>query len=139
MPLVAGPVKARKDTSFDPRIDTNVRTEARRLRAKLAEYYESEWLRIDLPKGGYALLFNQREAAQEREPAPARFRSEWLFAIILASLLCCAGIAWIYSRRATPRPQSVAVLPFVDLSPDRSNEYMAKSLFAGTVQDPQSV
>src|SRR5690242_10533388 len=28
-----------KDASFDPRIDNNVRTEARRLRAKLAEYY----------------------------------------------------------------------------------------------------
>src|SRR5215510_1111421 len=47
-----------KDPSYDPRIDTNVRTEARRLRAKLAEYYESagssDPLRIDLPKGGYA-------------------------------------------------------------------------------------
>src|ERR1700752_853643 len=30
----------RKDESFDPRLDTVVRTEARRLRRKLAEYYE---------------------------------------------------------------------------------------------------
>ena len=29
-----------KDESFDPRIDTAVRTEARRLRQKLAEYYQ---------------------------------------------------------------------------------------------------
>ena len=43
--------------SFDPRVDPIVRVEARRLRAKLREYYESEGrletLRIDLPKGGY--------------------------------------------------------------------------------------
>src|SRR5262245_12788976 len=55
-----------KDVSFDPRIDTNVRTEARRLRAKLTEYYESDGaadtLHIDLPKGGYALTFELRQA-----------------------------------------------------------------------------
>ena len=43
--------------SFDPRVDPIVRVEARRLRAKLREYYEHEGrlesLRIDLPRGGY--------------------------------------------------------------------------------------
>ena len=43
-----------KNEGFDPRIDTGVRTEARRLRRKLAEYYQTEDLtgtiEIDLPK-----------------------------------------------------------------------------------------
>src|SRR6516225_639163 len=67
-----------KDPSYDPRIDTNVRTEARRLRAKLAEYYKSEGvadqLRIDLPKGGYALAFELRQAHGGTVPAQWRWR-----------------------------------------------------------------
>jgi serine/threonine-protein kinase len=43
--------------SYDPRIDPIVRVEARRLRAKLQQYYEldgsSDELRLDLPKGSY--------------------------------------------------------------------------------------
>jgi len=43
--------------AFDPRIDPVVRLEARRLRLKLAEYYQDEGLGdavvIDLPKGAY--------------------------------------------------------------------------------------
>src|ERR1051326_2843111 len=47
-----------KDDSFDPRIDPTVRSEARRLRAKLAEYYESadDRILIELPKGSYAAV-----------------------------------------------------------------------------------
>jgi hypothetical protein len=121
-----------KDPSFDPRIDTNVRTEARRLRAKLAEYYESEGaadgLRIDLPKGGFALVFEVREPAQARKPAPVRGWHRRLLATSLVSLLCLASIVWIYSRRDVRQPQSIAVLPFVDLSPDKTNEYFSDGL-----------
>ena len=46
-----------KTSSFDPRTDTIVRVEARRLRSKLSQYYEGEGLAvpvvIDLPKGSY--------------------------------------------------------------------------------------
>jgi hypothetical protein len=46
---------------YDPRIDPVVRLEARRLRLKLAEYYQQEGLDdpviIDLPKGGYVPEF----------------------------------------------------------------------------------
>ena len=55
----------RKEDSFDPRTDPIVRVQARRLRAKLVRYYREEGrtdaLIIDLPKGGYAPLFRQRE------------------------------------------------------------------------------
>src|SRR6266567_6286128 len=47
----------RKEESFDPRLDTVVRTVARRLRNKLAEYYQTEGqadvAEIALPKGSY--------------------------------------------------------------------------------------
>ncbi|HLH38941.1 MAG TPA: hypothetical protein VKX39_07315 [Bryobacteraceae bacterium] len=49
---------------YDPSIDPVVRVEARRLRMKLAEYYETEGrehtLRIKLPKGGYLPVFEKQ-------------------------------------------------------------------------------
>lgn len=52
-----------RDPSFDPRLDPIVRMEARKLRARLAKYYESEGagnaLRIELRKGSYAPFFRR--------------------------------------------------------------------------------
>src|SRR5215472_6325214 len=89
-------------TAFDPRIDSTVRVEAGRLRAKLREYYEAEGrdsaIRIQLLKGSYSPSF--------RETAP---RSEEIKAESDA-----AG-------RETLK--SIAVLPFADLSPAHDQEY----------------
>jgi TolB-like protein/Flp pilus assembly protein TadD len=56
-----------KDSSFDPRADPIVRVQARRLRARLVRYYLEEGggdaLVIELPKGGYAPVFKNREAS----------------------------------------------------------------------------
>lgn len=56
-----------KETSFDPRADPIVRVQARRLRTRLMKYYREEAppgeLVIELPKGGYAPTFKQREEA----------------------------------------------------------------------------
>jgi len=61
--------------TFDPRIDPVVRLEARRLRLKLAEYYQDEGLGdavvIDLPKGAYVLEFRFRSMHGEAAPAVA--------------------------------------------------------------------
>jgi len=58
-----------RDVSFDPRLDPIVRTEARKLRARLAKYYEVEGardpLRIDLPKGSYVPSFHAAVVAPE--------------------------------------------------------------------------
>src|SRR3954471_1979754 len=55
-----------KDSSFDPRADPIVRVQARRLRARLVRYYHEEGgadsLLIELPKGGYAPVFRNRDA-----------------------------------------------------------------------------
>jgi TolB-like protein/Flp pilus assembly protein TadD len=54
-----------KDNSFDPRTDPVVRVQARRLRARLAKYYEDEGshdaIVIEMPKGGYAPVFKKAE------------------------------------------------------------------------------
>ena len=62
-----------RDSSYDPRIDTIVRSEARRLRSKLKQYYDTEGrfdtIAIDLPKGTYAPAFRKRDLAAESERA----------------------------------------------------------------------
>jgi hypothetical protein len=74
----------RKDESFDPRIDIVVRTEARRLRHKLGEYYQADGRRdpieILLPKGSYRPTFQGRAEAAACGPAPPatrRTRGVW--------------------------------------------------------------
>lgn len=64
-----------RDSSFDPRVDPIVRVEARRLRRKLEEYFEQEGaddpVRIQLPKGTYAVEFEERRIGPS-EPASAK-------------------------------------------------------------------
>lgn len=92
---VLGVQVLRKDESFDPRIDTAVRTEARRLRQKLAEYYQAEGrkdpIEIALPKGSYRAAFQVRlEPVSHPAEAPsAGIRVSWFWAALgaLAVLL----------------------------------------------------
>ena len=53
-----------REQSFDPRLDSIVRVEARRLRQQLAAYYQRDGLLdpvvIDLPRGGYVPVFQTR-------------------------------------------------------------------------------
>src|SRR3984957_16749567 len=63
--LIGLEVFNRRD-AFDPRVDSIVRVEARRLRAKLEEYYRTEGredlTRITLRKGSYVPIFEYRAA-----------------------------------------------------------------------------
>ncbi|MDB5072668.1 MAG: repeat-containing protein [Candidatus Eremiobacteraeota bacterium] len=102
----------RKD-GYDPRLDPIVRVEARRLRAKLAEYYEgpgrTEPLRLEYPRGSYIPIVT-RPNPVVADAQPARRRSlTWLAipgAIVLAALILAA-----YRFGPWARPQTVAVLP----------------------------
>ena len=73
--LIGLEVFNRRD-AFDPRVDSIVRVEARRLRAKLEEYYRTEGreddLRILLRKGSYVPIFEYRSASSNGTPWSAR-------------------------------------------------------------------
>jgi len=119
--------------SFEPRTDTIVRAQARRLRAKLQEFYTSEGREdpviIELPKGSYVPVFRRREAASEETARGASMkRAAWVAA---ASLAVGALIYWGVShvRRNPPAgTHSVAVLPFSDLSPARDQDYLCEGV-----------
>jgi hypothetical protein len=92
---------------FDPHLDSLVRVQAARLRAKLAEYYASEGagdpVMVELPKGTYGLTFHERvtpasthetlgsPAVHDATPIPQSGKSQTLLfamlAIVLAGLL----------------------------------------------------
>jgi serine/threonine-protein kinase len=94
-----------KEESFDPRTDPIVRVQARRLRAKLVRYYREEGradeLVIELPKGGYAPVFKQRDAP----------------------VLIKRSVATALVSRNT-----VAVLPFADYSVEHDLAYFCRGL-----------
>ncbi|HEY6359654.1 MAG TPA: AAA family ATPase, partial [Vicinamibacterales bacterium] len=67
-----------RGSDFDPRTDTIVRAHARRLRAKLEEYYEGsgrgDRTVIELPKGSYVVAFRSAShAASPASPADQSF------------------------------------------------------------------
>jgi Tol biopolymer transport system component len=113
-----------RPVGYDPKTEPIVRVEARRLRARLDEYYSKEdrWyrVRISVPKGGYAAVFDEgnrpREgtettAVAEPPPAPeppsppARTKLGWLLGF---ALLGAAAIAvWLF--RPEPQVEPVPV------------------------------
>lgn len=102
---------------FDPAVDSMVRVQAGRLRAKLAEYYAGEGsddpVRIELPKGTYTLVFHKRDGThktnghhlgvtQERIADPNVLRGWMASVVVLALLLGVCLLALVFSRRGSP-------------------------------------
>jgi hypothetical protein len=95
-----------RSPDYDPSVEPVVRVEARRLRAKLQEYYEGEGIHdavvISLPKGGYAPAFEFRASPSAVPPAaspavsPPVRRRRWIAGI--AVVLCGAARAAILDR-----------------------------------------
>lgn len=76
--VLAVEVFERDASRFDPRTDTIVRVETRRLRQRLAQYFDGEGrdapLRIELPVGSYVPLIAQRRSASHAPEATRRAR-----------------------------------------------------------------
>ena len=111
-----------RDGNYDPRLDSIVRVEAGRLRSRLDEYYNGEGagspIRINLPRGGYSVQFDRREAAPDAPAAPvAPAHRSWVTIPLAAGLIIAvaAMVYWLGSRDRNPhadlRP-TAAVLPF---------------------------
>jgi len=84
----------RRAREFDPGADPIVRVQARRLRAKLERYYQTEGLdesiRIEYPVGSYSPLFTNRDTSTPHPQATA----------------------------AASVPSQIAVLPFLNAGPE---------------------
>jgi hypothetical protein len=64
-----------RSLDFDPRLDSTVRVQMSRLRAKLAEYYNNagreDPILVEIPKGSHGVTFREREAPPVPAPSVA--------------------------------------------------------------------
>ena len=95
--VIAVEVFGRKP-DHDPSQDSIVRTEAGRLRARLAEYYVGDGMGdaviIRLPKGGYAPSFELRDPSSHQTLGNQTRRRLWPTGAVVAIALATAGIVW---------------------------------------------
>jgi Tfp pilus assembly protein PilF/TolB-like protein len=132
--LIADRVFGRGE-SFDPRTDTIVRVEARRLRAKLEKYYLDEGrddaVVIQLPPRGYSPIFRMVSSPPaSAPPAPRRQRLAWAISAAIA-LLCTGGaMAWLFWARSqgVHFTHSVAVVPCLSVGTNPDDEVLARGL-----------
>ena len=114
-----------RGADYDPRLDSIVRVEARRLRRKLREYYraaqlagDTEPVEIQFPRGSYSAQFMRADEAagiaQESEKAADRARD--------------GTPDRTNETSALPDPCTVAVLPFVNLSKDPEQQYFCDGI-----------
>ena len=98
-----------RSANFDPRLDSAVRVQMSRLRAKLGEYYNTvgrdDAILVEIPKGSHAVVFTDRgPAVMEVPPDPALQSTRpgasrlwtWVAAVLL---LLATGALLLYSRK----------------------------------------
>ncbi len=118
---------------YNPRLDAVVRTEVRRLRLKLHEYYAGEGsrdpVRIEIPKGRYAVRFEQTEAEEaawsaatgqvaknlfpENGRVPTRMTLAWSAVAVMTTALALYFFNHLGANRSSgvPRSHIAIILP----------------------------
>jgi eukaryotic-like serine/threonine-protein kinase len=120
--------------SFDPRLDTIVRVQATKLRARLIEYYATtgatDPVRIELPRGSYVPVFVRKEAFAntvdvvgwpEHPAVPPQRRSNrnvlpWTIAALGTGCALFVGI--LYAVRALRPPVQPEAIRFTMAPPE---------------------
>lgn len=136
-----------RDEQYDPRLDSIVRVEARRLRTKLDEYYAGSGrhdpIVIEMRRGAYVPAFSRRMTAPVPEPAarpalagPTR-PARWPPGLVAlgAALLAVLPLTFTLWRSglvtsvgtATPMV-TIAVLPFAEYSDSQADALLAARL-----------
>jgi TolB-like protein len=139
-----------RPSEYDPRLDSIVRVEARRLRSKLAEYYQADGaadtVRFRVPKGGYLpvverLFPAEAEEASSAPPGPARTsrreRRWWLAgAAVLIAMAVGLRLWWSSGPDVSAGPAlTVAVLPFHVFSGREDDRLLADRLTDGVTTE----
>jgi adenylate cyclase len=111
---------------YDPKVDTIVRVEARRLRKKLAEYYAADGaadpVRIELPTGAYVPIFQGGiKSAEPAKPTPRAL--PWALAAVVVIAAATGAAYWLRYRAIADAPLRVAVLPFQNYSAQGEEDY----------------
>ena len=158
-----------RGSSYDPVVDATVRVEAGRLRGRLRDYYAGEGkndrLVIEVPKGGYRAAVFERETEQavsDPEQTAAKMLPEatvqelaegskkfpWRLAVTAAVgvMVCGIGVWWLNHRDAnqagapgTGHPIALAVMPFTNISSNRSDDALASGLTESLIRQFSSI
>jgi len=145
---------------FDPRQDTIVRVQARRLRERLVDYYAlsgtADPVRIGLPSGHYVPKFGWAPAIpalagdasaalspSAAAPLPSTRRRTVLvaLALALATVVSLAAVYWPKNATQVPvsvtgnTPMRIAVLPFISLDGSSGNGYFADGMTDDIITD----
>lgn len=122
-----------KGSDFDPRIDSAVRVDARRLRTKLAEYYAtaglSDPIRIELPKGGYVPIFAGTPARTKATAVTFRLGAAItsVIGLVVIGARLISGGSGSETRADAPHvTRAVVVLPFVNLTGKLENDVLCE-------------
>jgi serine/threonine-protein kinase len=120
-----------KPETFDPRVDTLVRVQASKLRARLEKYNSGlgleDPIHIELPRGTYVPVFKNGRVHQP----PDRKWWKTTASIGLLALVCTGGVFLLrpaHKGFSSVQQRSVAVLPFLDMSADKDQEYFCDGM-----------
>ncbi len=139
----------RRPASFDPRIESLVRTEFSRLRQRLKDYYAADGQRdtivIDFPPRSYTASFEFRKAIPFPDPeaAPQLVQTKArpalgvsrAGAVVIVAVIVAVAVAGVMLWRqhvpaaALKQPiNAIVVLPFEDYSADHQDDYVADGM-----------